>query len=1251
MRDKKGFRHFPKWAIALVLMLLLTVGILPLGIPAEAVSSPTITFEDFSGGRYTFASASKSEIKDVTYVSGKNNETDTFDFTITSAENKILITSENNKNSELCYVPITSKMLVPANSTYMVKHTFTIEPFQTADKTSATAAACFELLEFGTNLNFQNARFQPATSSTKSNDGFRSIGTNGTSIAKGYRNTSGKSPRPIGQSTYTVKRTVTYKNETNAEKTITNYFGLWVATQYGSKYTNGVSVSCQIDTKVTSYIVNFNANGGLVSPTSRTVTYGGTYGTLPTPNRSGFTFSGWFTAKSGGRQVLATNKTDGSDGSTLYAQWHKTSHQICGNITCSEASHKVVTWTPWNGSSSIAYNTNKVAYVYLTTDITSKSYFDVGKGYTLYLCLNGKSLSSSHSTQTIQNRGTLVICDCGGTGRLVNTGADGRVVYNYPNSSASMTMYSGTLESTGANGTTVDNGSGASMTLYGGTVRSTGAGGTVVLNTDTFTMHNGTLENTGVENKNNGKDTHGLITNGTATIYGGTIKCTNGYGIRADLKADTTMTGGTVTSDKMIAFFMTENGIFTMTGGTLTATNSYGIFTQSIDARIRIGGGTIKGGEYGIYNYHPYATVRLGGNPTISGSIAAIYTDGNHSSIYANGWTGIAPYSGNGLKLKYKSLNISETAVYVYGVNDNNENKFRHVDTDVKFVKKTFPSYNMECLITRSINDYEVTFDPRGGEVDSTSQVVTKGNPYGTLPTPTRTGYTFDGWYTAKTGGTKVSDSTVITATSDYTLYARWNLIHNHKICTGTSCTNTSHTNIASWAEWNGTDSIPYTNNTAYACLTADSTGSLTVGEGKTLYLCLNGKTLTGTITVQGTLHICDCIGTGKVVYKGGSVIKIGSDGKLNYYGGTVEGGSGEINVPIYADGIVNLYAMPQITTGCPYGIRGYSAGFLHICAKLCKPSATVRVNFGTGNDDVSMTAKAQVQVTTGWSDYMSGADPTNYFVPRTERCANIVLDGNELVLRRLRIKFDGVDGYYYAKYYGGTLEKLPPNLTRTGYTFNGWFTDVSGGTKITTSYKFTDDTTVHAQWTANKYTVSFNINYTGGTNPASLTVTYDSLYGTLPTPTRTGYTFLGWYTSASSGTKVENGTKVTRADNHTLYAHWELEQVIEVVITWGALEFTYDDGDWNPETHEYRNGGWKSTDNGDRITVKNVGNVTVSVTFSYTQTDTAVSASFSVSKATLSAGASKKVFLTLSGKPSKTMTKATIGKVTIKLE
>ena len=54
-----------------------------------------------------------------------------------------------------------------------------------------------------------------------------------------------------------------------------------------------------------------------------------------------------------------------------------------------------------------------------------------------------------------------------------------------------------------------------------------------------------------------------------------------------------------------------------------------------------------------------------------------------------------------------------------------------------------------------------------------------------------------------------------------------------------------------------------------------------------------------------------------------------------------------------------------------------------------------------------------------------------------------------------------------------------------------------------------------------------------------SKTVTYDSTYGTLPTPLREGYTFAGWYTASSGGTKVESSTKVKITANQTLYAHW----------------------------------------------------------------------------------------------------------------
>ena len=70
-------------------------------------------------------------------------------------------------------------------------------------------------------------------------------------------------------------------------------------------------------------------------------------------------------------------------------------------------------------------------------------------------------------------------------------------------------------------------------------------------------------------------------------------------------------------------------------------------------------------------------------------------------------------------------------------------------------------------------------------------------------------------------------------------------------------------------------------------------------------------------------------------------------------------------------------------------------------------------------------------------------------------------------------------------------------------------------------------------------YTVSFHVNYSGGTSPASRTVTYNSTYGTLPTPTRTGYTFAGWYTTQTLTTPVTSSTKVTTAGDHTLYAKW----------------------------------------------------------------------------------------------------------------
>lgn len=119
-----------------------------------------------------------------------------------------------------------------------------------------------------------------------------------------------------------------------------------------------------------------------------------------------------------------------------------------------------------------------------------------------------------------------------------------------------------------------------------------------------------------------------------------------------------------------------------------------------------------------------------------------------------------------------------------------------------------------------------------------------------------------------------------------------------------------------------------------------------------------------------------------------------------------------------------------------------------------------------------------------------------------------------------------------------GTL----PNPTRTGYTFAGWYTAKENGTQITEDsiVSATTDQTLYAYWTANKYTITFNTN--GGTcDTTSKLVTYNSTYGDLPKPSRTGYTFKGWFTSESGGKQITKDSKVTITANQTLYAQWTL--------------------------------------------------------------------------------------------------------------
>ena len=123
---------------------------------------------------------------------------------------------------------------------------------------------------------------------------------------------------------------------------------------------------------------------------------------------------------------------------------------------------------------------------------------------------------------------------------------------------------------------------------------------------------------------------------------------------------------------------------------------------------------------------------------------------------------------------------------------------------------------------------------------------------------------------------------------------------------------------------------------------------------------------------------------------------------------------------------------------------------------------------------------------------------------------------------------------------------------TKAGYTFDGWDKSFSEGETMPN-----EDVTITAQWTVNKYKVTFHANSNeANCDTESSDLTYDQVYGTLPVPTRTGYSFNGWFTQAEGGDQVTAETMMTTASEHTLYAHWTINQY---TITWMVDGKTHD--------------------------------------------------------------------------------------------
>ena len=178
-------------------------------------------------------------------------------------------------------------------------------------------------------------------------------------------------------------------------------------------------------------------------------------------------------------------------------------------------------------------------------------------------------------------------------------------------------------------------------------------------------------------------------------------------------------------------------------------------------------------------------------------------------------------------------------------------------------------------------------------------------------------------------------------------------------------------------------------------------------------------------------------------------------------------------------------------------------------------------------------------------------------------------------------VTFDGNGGTPSVGSMTTTDQKLPslPSASQSKHSFDGWYTEKSGGTKITKDTVFHTNTTVYAHWTyigggggynppVTYYTLRFETG--GGSDIPSVRETYNTYIDlTKYVPTWRGHTFIGWYTERSLMNKV-SGVYLTK--DMTVYALWRVDEnpntganpftdVSEKDWFYGDVMFVYENG------------------------------------------------------------------------------------------
>lgn len=433
---------------------------------------------------------------------------------------------------------------------------------------------------------------------------------------------------------------------------------------------------------------------------------------------------------------------------------------------------------------------------------------------------------------------------------------------------------------------------------------------------------------------------------------------------------------------------------------------------------------------------------------------------------------------------------------------------------------------------------YTITYNNVEGITNTNATSYTIESEDFTITNLSRVGYTFEGWYSDNKFVNSATTTIVKGSHGNIDLYAKWEKI-----------TYTLTYNLYGGSYISGTNPVSYTIEDNITLINPTQTGKFFVGwytlaENGNLVKQISVGT-TGNITLYARWLTFDSNGGSTVSYTpnfSASGLTKPTDPTKDYYE------------------FVGWYFDEQLTQKYDFKRLPSASSTLYAKWDAAKYTITYILYDGTNSETNPATYTVEDNVTfsdpskTGYTfnGWYSNAQFTSALVTGIPVGSheNVIVYAN-FGINQYTISFNSNGGtsvdditQNYA-----TNVLAPANPAKNGYSFGGWYIDSTLKNAYTFSTIPAQDITLYAKWNLVTYNITYNLD--GGTNSTSNKTTYtiESTTINLANPTKTGYTFVNWYTDSSYNnaiSKIDGGS----FGNKELFAKW---QIITYTITYAV--------------------------------------------------------------------------------------------------